>query len=168
MIRHLNKKRTLIGTVTQFVKDDENYTPAWFVARFGKFDYDPATTVEKAEEFGITNFDTIDSDGLSADWTPFKRIWVNPPFTLKQEFLAKAWATYLQTKADIYVLFPVGYLTTQQFHNTCGGGRLYIPNGRINFESGLGKKRSSPPHGTVVLKLGSKWSVELMPIKKEK
>ena len=32
----------------QFTKDNEYYTPKDFVARFGKFDYDPATTAEKA------------------------------------------------------------------------------------------------------------------------
>ena len=36
----------------QFTKDNEYYTPKEFVARFGSFDYDPATTKEKAEEFG--------------------------------------------------------------------------------------------------------------------
>lgn len=39
----------------QFTKDNEYYTPKSFVDRFGKFDYDPATTKEKAEEFGIAN-----------------------------------------------------------------------------------------------------------------
>ena len=28
----------------QFTKDNEYYTPKEFVARFGDFDYDPATT----------------------------------------------------------------------------------------------------------------------------
>lgn len=149
----------------QFTKDNEYYTPKEFVARFGQFDYDPATTPEKAEEFGITNFDTIESDGLQADWTPFKRIWINPPFTRKHEFLAKAWQTYLETKADIYILFPIEFLTTQRFHNICGGGRLYVPNGRINFQSGLGKKGSSPAFGSIVMKLDNKWSMELINIK---
>ncbi len=40
----------------QFTKDNEYYTPKEFVARFGQFDYDPATTKEKAEEFGIANY----------------------------------------------------------------------------------------------------------------
>jgi len=106
----------------QFTKDNEYYTPKEFVDRFGKFDYDPATTPEKAEEFGVTNFDTIESDGLQADWTSFKRIWINPPFTRKHEFLAKAWQVYLQTKAEIYILFPIEFLTTKRFHDICGGG----------------------------------------------
>ena len=58
----------------QFTKDNEYYTPKEFVSRFGNFDYDPATTKEKAEEFGIHNYDTIETDGLSKDWTKYNRI----------------------------------------------------------------------------------------------
>ena len=71
----------------QFTKDNEYYTPKEFVARFGEFDYDPATTKEKAEEFGIENYDTIETDGLSADWTQYKRIWINPGINGKMEYI---------------------------------------------------------------------------------
>ena len=37
----------------QFTNDNEYYTPKEFVAKFGKFDYDPATVPEKAKEFGV-------------------------------------------------------------------------------------------------------------------
>ena len=47
-----------------FSKDNEYYTPKEFVKQFGNFDYDPATTKEKATEFGIQNYDTIETDGL--------------------------------------------------------------------------------------------------------
>ncbi len=144
----------------QFTKDNEYYTPKEFVARFGEFDYDPATTKEKAEEFGIANFDTIETDGLQNDWTQYKRIWINPPFTRKHEFIVKAWKTYQEVKNEIYILFPIEFLTTARFHNSVGGGRLFIPNGRINFESGLGKKGKSPAFGSIVMKLQDTWQFE--------
>ena len=34
-----------------------------------------------------------------------------------------------------------------------GGGVIYVPNGRIKFESGLGKKANSPAFGSCVMKL---------------
>lgn len=55
--------------LVEFTKNNEWYTPKSFVDQFGVFDYDPATTKEKAEEFGIKHFDTIDTDGLSRDWS---------------------------------------------------------------------------------------------------
>lgn len=149
----------------QFTKDNEYYTPIEFVSRFGQFDYDPATTPEKAEEFGITNFDTIDSNGLLADWTQYKRIWINPPFTIKHEFLKKAQETYDKVKNEIYILFPIEFMTTKRFHDICRGGHVYVPNGRINFQSGLGKKGTSPAFGSVVMRLDDKWSMELIRIK---
>lgn len=140
---------------TQFTKNNEYYTPKVFVERFGKFDYDPATTPEKAAEFDIKNYDTIETDGLKADWTKYHRIWCNPPFTRKHEFLAKAVETFRESGADIYFLFPIEFVTTKQFHSILGelGGVVYVPDGRIKFESGLGKKVSSPAFGSCVLKI---------------
>jgi len=145
-----------------FTKDNEYYTPKEFVARFGHFDYDPATTKEKAEEFGLPHFDTIETNGLAQDWTLYKRIWINPPFTRKHEFLAKAWETYQKVKNEIYILFPIEFVTTARFHASVGGGKLFIPNGRINFESGLGKKGKSPAFGSVVMKIQDYWEIELI------
>jgi phage N-6-adenine-methyltransferase len=157
-------RRITVGK-TQFAKDNEYYTPKYVVDQFGNFDYDPATVAEKAKEFGIQNFDTIESDGLSKDWTKYKRIWINPPFTLKSEFLAKAQETYNQAKNEIYILLPIEFLTTKRFHDICGLGRVYIPNGRINFESGLGKKGRSPAFGSVVFKIGDTNEIEYIKIK---
>ena len=151
-----------------FTNDNEYYTPKFVVDTFGTFDYDPATVSEKAKEFGIPNFDTIDSDGLSKDWTQYRRIWINPPFTRKHEFLAKAWETYQKTKNDIYILVPIEFLTTLRFQDAAGGGMIYIPRGRIQFESGLGKRANSVSFGTVVVKLQDTFGVEFIDFKKEK
>lgn len=146
----------------QFTKDNEYYTPKKTVAYFGEFDYDPATTPEKAKEFGVSSYDTIETDGLKKDWTLYKKIWINPPFTDKHLFLEKAQETYDQTGADIYILFPIEFLTTARFHNICKGGKIFIPSGRIAFQSGLGKDSKSPAFGSVVMKLESDWSVEFI------
>ncbi len=147
-----------------FTKDNEYYTPKSVVDFFGKFDYDPATTDEKATEFGIRNYDTIDTDGLTKDWTEYKRIWINPPFTIKHKFLEKACETYKITKNDIFILFPIEFITTKRFHDCIKGlgGKLFIPNGRINFESGLGKKGKSPAFGSIVMKIQDSWEVVLI------
>lgn len=151
-----------------FTKDNEYYTPKYIVDTFGKFDYDPATVKEKAEDLGIANYDTIETDGLSKDWSIYKRIWINPPFTRKHEFLAKAQQTFDIANNEIYILFPIEFLTTKRFRDACRGGRLYIPDGRINFQSGLGKKASSPAFGSVVLKIQDKNEVEYITFNKEK
>jgi phage N-6-adenine-methyltransferase len=150
----------------QFTKDNEYYTPKKIVKYFGDFDYDPATTKEKAEEFGVTNYDTIETDGLKTDWNKYKRIWINPPFSEKHKFVEKAYKTYKESKGNIYILFPIEFLTTRRFHNAAKGlgGKIYIPSGRIPFESGLGKQGKSPAFGSVILKIQDKWEVEMIDI----
>lgn len=140
--------------------DNEYYTPKEFVKIFGTFDYDPATTKEKAKEFGLENYDTIETNGLLSDWN-YKRIWINPPFTIKHLFLEKAVETFKKYKNDIYILLPIEFLTTKRFHKIMEGVGyyMYLPNGRIKFESGLGKKASSPTFGCVVLSIGSLWNL---------
>lgn len=162
MSEALRRQKTMAKPIVGNTKDNEYYTPKEFVTRFGVFDYDPATTKEKAEEFGIPNYDTIETNGLSKDWTKYKRIWINPPFTRKNEFLKKAWETYQIAKNDIYVLFPIEFITTKRFHEAVGGGKLFVPNGRINFESGLGKKGKSPAFGSVVMKVQDTWELQLI------
>lgn len=147
-----------------FTKDNEYYTPKKVVDFFGKFEYDPATTKEKAEEFNICEYDTIETDGLSKDWTKYKSIWINPPFTIKHKFLNKAYETYKKAKNEIYILFPIEFLTTKMFSDITQnmGGKIFIPNGRINFQSGLGKKSKSPAFGCIILKIQEKWEVEFI------
>lgn len=116
----LRIREKMAKAAVNFSKDNEYYTPKEIVSRFGQFEYDPATTPEKAAEFGVKEFDTIETDGLTKDWTKYRRIWCNPPFTHKHEFLNKACETYRQTHADIYFLFPVEFTTTKRFHETLG------------------------------------------------
>lgn len=142
-------------TVINYINDNEYYTPYSLVQRFGDFDYDPATTKEKAEEFNIHNYDTIETNGLLTDWTQYNKIWCNPPFTIKHKFIEKAWQTYLVAKNNIYVLFPIEFITTKKFFNIGCTGTIYTPNGRIKFEPGLGKQSKSPPFGSVILKMGN-------------
>lgn len=159
------EKKTTVGK-TQFTNDNEYYTPRYVVDYFGKFDYDPATTVEKAADLEIPSFDTIETNGLKSDWSQYRRIWINPPFTKKAEFLAKAQRTYDQVKNDIYVLLPIEFLTTDRFIKACRGGYLYVPNTRINFESGNGKKGKSPAFGSIILKIGDENGVEFITLVK--
>lgn len=161
---YVRKEKNMSKSNVQFTKDNEYYTPKTVVDFFGKFDYDPATTKEKAKEFGVYDYDTIETDGLTKDWSKYKRIWINPPFTIKHKFLKKACETYKKTKNEIFILFPIEFLTTKRFHDCVEdiGGKIYIPNGRINFQSGLGKKGKSPAFGSVVMKIQDVWEIKLI------
>lgn len=137
----------------QFSKKDEWHTPKEVVDFFGPFDYDPATTKEQAEHLGISNYDTIETDGLKSDWSKYPRIWINPPFTRKGEFLKKA---AIECKNHVFFLMPIEYMTTKQFHEIMreynGGYIMWLPDGRIKFDDGS-RQASSPAFGSIVLEL---------------
>lgn len=141
----------------QFQKKDQWNTPKEVVDFFGPFDYDPATTKEQARYLGIEVFDDINSDGLKSDWGHYRRIWVNPPFTRKFEFLKKAIETIEQKVGTrIFFLLPIESMTTKAFHEIMSDRNyiLHLPNGRIRFDDGSGKN-SSPAFGSVVLEFGN-------------
>lgn len=95
-----------------FQKKDEYMTPKDIVDFFGPFDYDPATTDKQAKQLGIKKYDTIKSNGLNTDWSKFDKIWINPPFTHKFDFLEKA----INTNSHIFFLMPIETMTTNRFH----------------------------------------------------
>lgn len=147
----------------RFSDNDEYFTPKRIVDMFGAFDYDPATNERKAKEFGVKYFDTEETDGLKTDWTKFKRIWCNPPFTMKKEFLTKCQEFYDNTKGDVYILLPISFLTTKTFHSVCRGGQVFLPDGRIKFENGRGDSKS-PAFGSVVVKIQDDWGLKTINI----
>lgn len=139
----------------QFSRKDQWSTPKEVVDFFGPFDYDPATTDKQAQLLGIPHYNTIERDGLKTDWVGYKRIWINPPFTRKFEFLEKATRTVVLGYTKIFFLLPAETVTTKKFHEIMGGVsyKMWIPNGRIKFDDGSGRI-SSPAFGSIVLELG--------------
>lgn len=124
----------------QFSKKNEWRTPKNVVDYFGSFDYDPATTGVQSLRLGIPYFDTIETDGLMADWTKYKKIWINPPFTKKFEFLKKAVETVQDSDAEVFFLIPIESMTTKAFSEIMKEQfyAMYLPNGRIKFEDDSG------------------------------
>lgn len=137
----------------RFSEEVEYYTPKYIVDKFGPFDYDPATTEEQAKKLNIARYDTEETNGLNSDWSEYLKIWVNPPFTKKFEFLKKAVDTMEESYGEIFFLLPISALTTKKFYDITIGKcpfDLYIPNGRIKFENKLGNAKS-PAFGSVIL-----------------
>lgn len=58
------------------------------------------------------------------------------------------------------MLVPIEFLTTKRFHSICKGAKIYLPNGRVKFESGVGRPTRNPAFGSVIIKLDKGWSLE--------
>lgn len=122
-------------------KRDEWYTPKYILdnlqSMFGfEFDYDPATTKENAERLNIENYDTIETNGLEADWKQYKNIWINPPFTNKQGFIEKALSEFENSDIErIFFLLPYETIGTNYFYDYFHGKNLTVISSkqRIKF-----------------------------------
>ena len=140
------------GAIT-FSDNDENYTPRWVIQN-SCYDYDPATTKAQAEYLGIPNYDTKETDGLKTDWTQYRCIWINPPFTQKFEFLKKAVETVRQNNDCVVdILLPVSALTTKKFGeiiNFCPF-QIRFMSGRVKFEDADHHTKGSAPFGVCIL-----------------
>lgn len=116
----------------------------------------------QAEYLNIPNYDTVETDGLSKEWN-YKKIWLNPPFTLKFEFLEKAVETYKKYNNDIYILFPIESTTTKRWYSIMKDikFKMYIPSYRLGFIVN-GEQYHSGAFGIVVLHLSDKYNIELL------
>lgn len=54
-------------------------TPPDLLAKLGTFDLDPCAATSRPWDTAKKHF-TIEDDGLAQDWTPYNRIWLNPPY----------------------------------------------------------------------------------------
>lgn len=165
-IREIRENNKSKGSV-EFKKNDEYYTPLSVINKVtgGQIDYDPATNDHKAKEFGVLNYDTIETNGLTTDWAPHNRIWVNPPFTMKKEFMQKAVDTVrANPKATVWFLVPIETLTTKWFNAMVPKYDLIIPNGRVKFENPSSPRAKSPAFGSIIIVLGNGANMRIKPL----
>ena len=140
---------------------DDWYTPSNIIWKLEqefavRIDYDPATTKEVAKRMNIEHYDTIETDGLKQDWTKYKTLWINPPFTLKKEFLKKAVDTWKESGTTSFYLIRANAITNKYVYDYLVNipYAVIIPKGRINFISD-GKKFDKGSHfGSLILCIG--------------
>lgn len=66
---------------------------------FGRFDLDPCCNQYSC--IGISGYDII-SDGLKKQW--WGKVFVNPPYTMKKEFIIKAFAELSNCELIVFLL----------------------------------------------------------------
>lgn len=92
-----------------------------------------------------------------------QKIWINPPFTLKFEFLQKAVETYKKYHNEIYMLFPIESTTTHKWYEIMKDTKfkIYIPCYRLGFIVD-NKLYRAGAFGVVVLKFQDEYDIELI------
>lgn len=107
---------------------DEWATPACFfeqlAAEFGPFDLDPCANAGNAK---APTYFTREQDGLAQDWTPYRRIYMNPPYGRVIGAWVKKAAEAAQAGCLVVCLLPAR-TDTKWWHSYCipmGGGTVY-------------------------------------------
>lgn len=142
---------------------DEFATPSWFVQpiadAIGGFDLDPAAGAED-HALASTRY-TKDDDGLSEEW--FGNVWCNPPFSNKDEWLAKAHAEVLDGNADLaVVLLPVDTSTGWFHEHVAEADVIFFQQGRLRFRGGGGSNRN--PNFGIMLAIFGDYPDELLDV----
>lgn len=148
---------------------NEYYTPLSIIKLLEnkyqmKFDFDPATTHDKAKEFGISNYLTKEDDAVKQQWSG-NYVWINPPFSLKEEFLIKA-REYLTINplAMIFILLPNSFASQLFQKHILGRAKIHLFNKRIVFETEGETKYNRPPFDSCVclLTINECWEYDLL------
>jgi phage N-6-adenine-methyltransferase len=133
---------------------DEFATPSFFWQPIADavdgFDLDPAAGAN--DEFRADVQYTKEDDGLAQDW--FGKVWLNPPFSLKSEFLQKTIEEIVAGRVDlVVVLLPVD-TSTDWFHDYVSqASAVFFLNGRLRF-SGPGASNRDPNFGIMLAVFG--------------
>lgn len=137
--------------LNKMIKKDEWYTPKYIVDMFGKFDLDTATSDYNLKRLDIPNGFTKENSALNQEW--YGKVWCNPPFSMKNEFIEKAREEVNKGNCEVYMLLPMRMETIAVHKHIMNYAHLYIPNGRISFETPEGKTLGTPQFASVIVKM---------------
>lgn len=105
------------------------------------FDIDVCATNDNAK---VLLHYTPEQDGLSKDWSPWKTIWCNPPYSN-----IKSWAKKCSKHKGVAVMLVPARTDTAWFHEYCyGRAEIRFIRGRLHFNN---SKNSAPFPSMVVI-----------------
>ena len=137
---------------------DEWYTPDsvinYIKSLVGTITLDPATTEQNAKRMNIEKYYTKETNGLDKDWQG-EVVWLNPPFSNKKEWIAKAREEANKGNCKIFILLPMA-LETIMFHtDILNNAIIHIPNKRISFIDGdTHEQQKDVPFTTTIIEVG--------------
>lgn len=139
-----------IGSHTKPVRGETDswITPKEIIDSFpNRFDLDPCQATPQPWPCACNAF-TIEDDGLSKDWSPYQRVWMNPPYGRR----TSAWLEKLSRHGSgIALIFA--RTETKMFveHVWRKASALLFLHGRLTFYRPDGKKGTSNSGGPSVL-----------------
>ena len=104
------------------------------------FELDPCTSSGKPGNLGTSHYFTKEQDGLKQDWSPFKSIFMNPPFNQmpkKNTWIDKSFKELEKSKDMTIVILVPSKTETQWYHKLLTSRflkEIRFQKGRMTFE----------------------------------
>lgn len=134
---------------------DDWYTPKWvFDGLKIEFDIDVASPGDGTDHVPTKQRFTIEDDGLAQNW--YGVIWCNPPYSAP-----KKWCYRYANHPDGLILIRADLSTEGPYTALKASDAIWVPDGRLQFVNGRGKKSGGVNFSTIMLGRG-KQSVEGM------
>jgi phage N-6-adenine-methyltransferase len=140
-------------------ENDEWYTPKEIIHSLGKFDLDPATSLEACNlNQSAKNYYTADENGLEQTWEG--RVWLNPPYSnpLIQQFMLKM-AGHNNGIALVFAKIEAKWFHDVVFRHAAAIKFLY---NRIRFYKPGGTRGMQPRNGSMLVAYGKRNAEILM------
>jgi phage N-6-adenine-methyltransferase len=133
------------------VENDEWYTPVDYIERArqalgGTIDIDGASNAKAQKVVRATRYFSQDDDGLAQEW--HGTVWLNPPYSCKDEFITKLLDELAAGRTTAAVLLTHNSTSATWWQRAARGARqVCFPCGRIKFVTPDGTEGASPAQG---------------------
>lgn len=130
-------------------KDDWGTPADLFASLNQEFDFtlDPCASAENAK---VPHYFTVEQDGLAQPWGG--RVFVNPPYSVAEYWIAKARESARITAQVVVVLMPARCDTDYWHGNVWQAAEVRLIDGRLTFE---GAKHPAPfPSAIIIFRQG--------------
>jgi hypothetical protein len=139
---------------------NENYTPYSFMRPcfefMGWIDLDPFSCLEANEYVNAYNFFTEETDGLSQNWSEYRRKWVNPPYS--GGLITPSIDKTLQYTHIGETLLLVNSSTSAKWYQDCleHCSAVLFPSKRIQFWNPYEERKSSNRYDQTLFYFGDR------------
>lgn len=87
-------------------------------------------------------------NGLALDWTPFRTVFMNPPYSHWQEWIRYA---FQMSQRGVYVVSLLMNASAEPaYHDTVINGEVELIRGRVQYDDHINGCKGSPTFGSVV------------------
>ena len=124
---------------------DDYPTPDWLFKPLDEVFHFEVDVAANKHNYKCEKYFDIQQDGLKQDWTKFKSVWCNPPFSSMGDWVKKGYEAAMQGTSVAIV--SMHNTESSWFQEYCWCADLMLVNGRVQFNNAAEANR----FGTILI-----------------